>query len=153
MMKKGILLLAVSALFLALSTTSLMAEGNDSPGGKGKGKQSSPFLITSKLPHLTKILIQQWENPRLDLSEEQKAKLLVVRKETIGAVQQLEQKVSALEQRVAEGIFAGKTPEELQPLVQKIARLKAEATMVQLRCIYDTSTILDQQQMDMLRTF
>lgn len=139
-MKKSILLLTILTLIFSLSTVSLMAQEKD-----------SPFLITGKLPHLTKLLIEQWDSPALHLSEEQKAKLLVVRKVTIAGVQKLGPEIASLEKQVAEGIFAGKTPDELHPLVQTIAELKAEATMIHLRCIDDTSKILDQQQLDVLK--
>lgn len=102
------------------------------------------------MPHLTKLLIKQWDNPKLNLSTEQKDKLLVVRKETITGVKALTKKIIPLEEQVAEGIFAKQAPEDLDPLVQTIAKLKAEATMVHLRCIYDTSKILDTQQLEFL---
>lgn len=150
-MKKSILLLVVLTMIFLLSTANLMAQENNSPGGNGQQKKNSPFLITDKLPHLTKLLIQQWDNPALHLSEEQKTKLLVVRKETIAGVRKLGQEIASLEKQVTEGIFAGKTPEKLHSLVQTIAGLKAEATMIHLRCINDTSAILDQQQLNVLR--
>jgi hypothetical protein len=150
-MKKSILLLTVLTMIFLLSTANLMAQENNSPGGNGQQKKNSPFLITDKLPHLTKLLIQQWDNPALHLSEEQKTKLLVVRKETIAGVRKLGQEIASLEKQVTEGIFAGKTPEKLHSLVQTIAGLKAEATMIHLRCINDTSAILDQQQLNVLR--
>lgn len=150
-MKKSILLLVVLTMIFLLSTANLMAQKNNSPGGNGQQKKNSPFLITDKLPHLTKLLIQQWDNPALHLSEEQKTKLLVVRKETIAGVRKLGQEIASLEKQVTEGIFAGKTPEKLHSLVQTIAGLKAEATMIHLRCINDTSAILDQQQLNVLR--
>lgn len=150
-MKKSILLLTVLTMIFLLSTTNLMAQGNNSPSGNGQQKKNSPFLITDKLPHLTKLLIQQWDNPALHLSEEQKTKLLVVRKETIAGVRKLGQEIASLEKQVTKGIFAGKTPGKLHSLVQTIAGLKAEATMIHLRCINDTSAILDQQQLNVLR--
>jgi len=151
MKKNALILAAVFMMAFSLSTTTLLAQGNNSPAGNGNQKKNSPFLITGKLPHLTKLLMQQWDNPELNLSEEQKSKLLVVRKETIGAVQQLGPKVTALEKEVVDGIFAGKTPAELQPLVQTIADLKVKATMVHLRCIYDTKKNLNEQQLKFLK--
>jgi predicted small secreted protein len=146
MTKTRIALLTVLLVIFSLSAGNVMAQG----AGKGKQKNSPPFLITGKMPHLTKLLMQQWDNSELHLSDEQKSKLLVVRKETIGDAQKLGQEITPLEKQVAEGSLAGKTPDELQSLVQAIAGLKAEATMVHLRCIYNTSNILDQQQLDFL---
>ena len=147
MMKKHIALLTVLLMIFSLSAVNVMAQGT----GKGKQKNSPPFLITGKMPHLTKLLMQQWDNAELHLSDEQKSKLLVVRKETIGGVQRLGKEIGLLEKQVVEGSLAGKTPEELHSLVQAIAKLKVEASMVHLRCIYDTSQVLDQQQLAFIK--
>lgn len=135
----------MTLLFMAFSLTAVgaMAEGNAK-------QKSSPFLITGKLPHLTKLLMQQWENPELKLSEAQKAKLLVVRKATISGAQRLGKEINALEFEVVEGSNSGKKPEELRSVVQKIEKLKGEATMLHLSCIYKTSNILNQQQLALL---
>jgi hypothetical protein len=151
MLKKSILLLAVLTMTLSLSNAQLMAEGISSAAGNEQQKKASPFLITGKLPHLTKLLIQQWDDPALQLSEEQKVRLLVVREETIAGVQRQGKKIAPLEKQVAKEIFAGKTPDQLHDLIQTIAGLKAEATMIHLKCIYDTKQILDQQQLEVLR--
>ncbi len=112
-------------LFFALTTGDLLAQG------MGKQQNSPPFLITGKLPHLTK--------------------LLVIRQETIGGAQRLGKEIKILEQQVVEGSLGGKPPEDLQSLVQNIAKLKTEATMVHLRCIFNTSKILDQGQLAVLK--
>ncbi len=147
---RRIVILFIAIIVLIFSTTNLMAQGDNSSAEKGGSKKSPPFLITGKMPHLTKLLMNEWDNPKLNLSTEQKEKLLVVRKETIAGVQTLTKKISPLEEQVAEGIFAKQTPEELSSLVQTIAKLKAEATMVHLLCIYNTSEILDTQQLEFL---
>ena len=150
MLKKTALLVAVFTIIFSLSTTNLLAGENSSAAGNEQQKKGSPFLITGILPHLPKLLIQQWDNPALHLSEEQKTSLLVVREETIAGVQRRGQKIAPLEKQVAEEIFAGKTPDQLDDLIQTIAGLKVEATMIHLKCIYDTKQILDQQQLDIL---
>ena len=94
--------------------------------------------------------MQQWDDPEFNLTDEQKSKLLVVREETISGVQGISREIAPLEQQVAKGIFSGKTADELGPLVQAIAGLKAEATMIHLRCLYDTREILDKQQLDFI---
>ena len=125
-----------------------MAQQGQSTAGK---KPQKPFLITSNLPHLAVKMMSHIDDPELHFSDEQKGKLLAVRKEVIATVQKIAKEVFPLEKQVADGIFSGKTPDELAALVQKIAGLKAEATMVQLRCIYDFSKILDQQQLALLK--
>ena len=94
--------------------------------------------------------MQHWDNTKLQLSEEQKTLLLVVREETMKGVKGLAPQIAPLQEQVTEGIFSGKTPDELSVAVQDIAKLKTEATMIHLKCIYDTSEILNQQQLDLL---
>lgn len=146
-MKRSIVLSTVLVMIISLFAMNLMAQ----EAGNEKQRKSPPFLITGKLPHLTRLLMQQWDNLDLNLSDEQKNKLLVVRQETIAGAQKLEREIAPLEKQVSEDIFSGKTPDELQSMVQTIAKLKAEATMVHLRCIYNTSQILDKEQMELLR--
>ena len=150
MLKKIILSLATLAIIFSVSSTNLMAQGNNSPAGEGQQKKQSPFLITGELPHLTKLLMQQWDNSTLQLTEDQKPHLIVVRKETMAGVKNLAPQIASLQKQVAEGIFIGKTPDELHSIVQAISKLKAEATMIHLKCIFDTSKILNQQQLDIL---
>jgi len=150
MLKILILCLATLAIIFSLSSTNLMAQGNNSPTGEGQQKKQSPFLITGELPHLTKLLMQQWDNSTLHLTETQKPQLLVVRKETMAAVKNLTPQISSLQKQVTEGIFIGKTPDELHSIVQAISKLKVEATMIHLKCIFDTSKILNRQQLDIL---
>jgi len=149
-MKTYKLLAALTILLLLFSTSAVMAQGKDATMGKGMQKKSSPFLIVGKLPHLTKLLMQQWDNPELKLTEEQKEKLLVIRNRTIGGARKLGGKIAMLETEVVTGISSGKTPEDLSGTVQSIAELKSQATMLHLRCIYDTNAILTPAQKSLL---
>lgn len=115
-------------------------------------KKSSPFLIEGQLPHPTKTLMSQWENPKLKLSPAQKERLLVVRKETMDAVKKISPKIAKLEKQIVEGILTDKTPAELTPLVKALAELKATATQIHLRCIYDTREVLTPYQSELLET-
>ncbi len=138
-MRKKLFILMASVAIFTLTATSLMAQG-----------KSSPFLITGKIPHLTKLLMQQWDDPELNLSDQQKPKLLEIRKETLTKVRNLAPEIGSLEKQVADGIFSGETAEDLSPIVTTIAKLKAEETMIQLRCIDATKKVLDQRQLDVL---
>ncbi len=144
MIRKQIFLLTLIVTILFWSAAGVMAQG--------KAKQGNPpFLITGKMPHLTKLLIQQWDNSELNLTEEQKGKLLVVRKETIGGAQKLGKEIAILEEKVAEGSLSGTKPEELRSLVQQVGELKIQATMIHLSCIFNTSHILDQRQLAFIK--
>lgn len=142
MIKKIILFLTTLTIIFSLSSTNLVAQGQQ--------KKQSPFLIADELPHLTKLLMQQWDNSTLHLTEDQKPLLLVVRKETMAGVKNIAPQIASLQKQVTDGIFIGKTPDELHSIVQAISKLKAEATMIHLKCIFDTSKILNQEQLDIL---
>lgn len=142
----------VSLLLLVFSLTVSNGVAQEPGTDKGKLKTCTPFLITGKMPHLTKMLMQHWDNAVLNLSDDQKSKLLVIQKKTIGDAQRLGKEISPLENQVAAGSLSGKTPEELKELVQKVAKLRTEATMVHLQCIYNTSNILDQRQLVFLNS-
>jgi len=113
-------------------------------------RNAPPFLITGKLPHLTGMLMKQWDNPKLGLTDQQKRWLKVVREETVSDVHRLSSEVSILEKQVVSGINSGLEPDDLYPTVREIAELKTEATMVHLKCIYDTRKILKHEQMKFL---
>jgi len=105
-----------------------------------------PFLILDMMPHLTGTIKGNWDNAELNLNDEQKPQLLKIREETIKAVTELKKKIAPLEQEVADRILAGATPEELSRLVDEIAGLKAAATKVHLKCIYETKKVLTPEQ-------
>ena len=142
-MNKKIVILA-TLLSLALFTLAASIQAAPDTG------KSTPFLINGKMPHLAMLVKQQWDNPALKLTEEQKKQLQEVRKETMEGAQALGAKIMPLEQQVAEGIASGKTPKELKGLVDQVAALRAQATMIHLQCIYKTKKILSKEQMGVL---
>jgi Spy/CpxP family protein refolding chaperone len=129
----------------------LYAQGAMQPGKKMQKKmKSSPFLIKRGMPHLTGLLMKSWDDPRLALTPEQKEKLLVVRKETIGAVKALKPQVMTLKKEIVQAGRAGEDPAGLKAKVEKLAALEAEATMAHLKCLHDTRKILKPEQYDYL---
>jgi len=114
----------------------------------------SPFLINSnRLPHLTKLLVKHWDKGALGLTPQQKKKLLVIRKETLGALKQIKAKLKPLEDEVAEAMIDREDPKSVTPLLEKIAKLKIEATKVHLKCISDTTSVLTEEQVAYLLPF
>jgi len=115
---------------------------------------NSPFLINqSALPHMTKILLQNWDKATLGLNAEQKEKLFVVRKETMSAVMKIKKQVKVLEAEIIEALVDGEDPKSVHTKVDEVAKLKAEATKVHLKCISDTMGILSDEQMEFLFPF
>ena len=135
------------SLFAAVTlvTTALPSVAAAAPANKAK-----PFLIQSKLPHLTMMVKMMWNDPDLALTPKQKEQLLIIRKRTISGAQKLNKEIQALEKSIVEKSALGVAPEKLKDDVYKLAKLRAEATMLHFECIYDTRKILTQDQRDIL---
>ena len=116
--------------------------------------KNSPFLINiDALPHLTKILIQNWDKEALNLSKEQKEKLLVVRKETMSGVKKIKKALKPLQSELMDLMYEGADLKVLQSKVDEIAKLKAKATMIHLKCLKDSIEILTDEQMEYILPF
>jgi len=107
MNKKITLFLTAFSMLLLLCVGSPMAQQGKG-WGMEKQKNSPPFLIMGKLPHLTQMLMQRWDSPALQLTREQKEQLLVVRKETMNGAKKLAEAIAGLEQQVVAGISSGR---------------------------------------------
>ena len=120
------------------------------PGQAAAPVDNPPFLITQGLPHLVGPIKARWDDPELDLSPAQKVALTRSREETMASVKRLADTIARLEQRVVTGSAAGQDPEALHPAVDQIAQLKADATMIHLRCLRETRAILSVSQLEVL---
>jgi len=121
---------------------------------KLKALQNSPFLVNHEgLPHMTKLLVQNWDKVALGLSKEQKEKLLVIRKETLYAVKSIKQKLKPLEDEVSEAMIDREDPKSVYKNLDEIAKLKLEASKVHLKCITETTNILSEEQVAFLLPF
>jgi hypothetical protein len=115
---------------------------------------NSPFLLNSEeLPHLTKLLLNNWDKAALGLTDEQKEKLLVVRHDTLRAIKEIKQKVKALEAEIIEATVDGESLETVYPKLEEVAQLKVEATKVQLKCLKRSMKILNDAQIEYLLPF
>lgn len=119
----------LSLLVLTLGSTSLAAK-------------QKPFLIQGKLPHTTMWVNQNWDNEKVGFTAEQKTKLKTIRQRTMGGIASLKGEIFPLEQSIVKASLNGAIPESLEEDVEKLAELRAEATMIHLRCIYDTKKVL-----------
>ena len=122
--------------------------------GKMNALKNSPFLMNQDaLPHLTKILIENWEKGTLNLSDEQKKKLLTVRKETLAGVKKIKMALRELEAEIIELTVDEEPLKTIQPKVDEVAKLKAQATMIQLKCLKNSIEILTEEQLELLLPF
>ena len=149
MQKTLFTLLAAATLAFANQATPMQpVQGKGMQHKMQKAKTHKPFLITGRMPHLTKLVMQHWDE--LNLSDDQKAKLTEIRKATMGAVKSLKPQIMKLEKEVAQAAKAGEKPENFKAKVDQIAKLKAEATMAHLKCIYNTKNVLTPEQLTKL---
>jgi len=120
--------------------------------GKLNALKSSPFLLNGdNFPHLTKILIQNWD--KIGLTKEQQEKLLVIRKETLSGVKAIKQKLAPLEEQVVEMAVDGEDPAKVKPILEEMAKLKVEATLIQYKCLTGSIAILSDEQLEKLLPF
>jgi len=125
-------------------------QGND----KINALKGSPFLVNSEgLPHMTKLLVENWDKAALGLTAEQKEKLLLVRKETLSSVKKIKQQLQPLEAEVTEAMIDREDPKSVEKQLEKIAQLKLEGSKIHLKCIAQTTTILSEEQVAFLLPF
>ena len=119
---------------------------------KMRSLKNSPFLINqSELPHLTKLLIEDWDKEKLSLTPEQKEKLLVVRKKTISAVKKIKKALKALEAEVIDMTADEDIGlKEIQVKVDEISKLKNQGTMIHIKCLKESIKILSDEQLEVL---
>jgi hypothetical protein len=142
---KSTLGILFGALLIVSSVTPTTLSANTPKKAKSK-----PFLIQGKLPHLTLMVKQMWNDKDLALTQAQKKKLMVIRKETISGAQKLNKEIMKLETKIVHASTMNINPGSLKESVFKLANLRAQATMLHLKCIYNTRKILTQDQLDIL---
>ena len=118
----------LSLLTLAMLSTTILATNLSA--------NKKPFLIQGKLPHLTGMVKVLWDDEDLALNANQKTKLLEVRKYTMKNAKALGKQIHKLEAEIVDESNDNNTePKLLKERVNKLASLRAKATMVHLKCI------------------
>ena len=109
--------IALATIVIALVTCTVAVSSEESrnqdSGAAMKPPTRMPFLVDGKMPHLTGILKQHWDDPDLGLTPEQKAVLLLIRKNTMSAVMDLVKELDQLESSLAEQAMAATPPDQL----------------------------------------
>lgn len=113
--------------------------------------RNSPFLMNqSSLPKITELLMQNWGKGKLGLSLEQKRKLLIIRKRVISSIKSIKQALYAIERDIIEMTIYADDIELIELKVTEASKLKAKATMVQIKCILESLEILNEEQLAVL---
>jgi len=71
----------------------------------------------------------------------------------MSAVMKIKKQVKVLEAEIIEAMVDGEDPKSVHAKVDEVAKLKAKATKVHLKCISDTVGILSDEQMEFLFPF
>ena len=122
--------------------------------GKMNGLINSPFLMNQdELPHLTKILMQNWDKGTLALTKEQKEKLLTVRTETMTGVKKIKTALKSLNETIIEMTVDEEELSKIQIKVEEVSKLKTEATMIHIKCLQESIKILNDEQLELLLPF
>jgi len=113
--------------------------------------RNSPFLMNqSSLPKITLLLMRHWGKGKLGLSKEQKEKLLKIRSHVITNIKSIKEALYNIERDIIElTVYEGEI-ELIESKVNEAAKLKAKATMIQIRCIMESVEILTEEQMAVL---
>ncbi len=91
---------------------------------------------------------QNWDNEALGFTEQQRVELKKIRQRTMSGVMGLKGEIFPLEKSIVKANANGEKP--AQKDVEKLAKLRAEATMIHLNCIYDTKKVLSEKQLLLL---
>jgi hypothetical protein len=156
-------------LVLALSST-LMAKPNMQKNPEGmkklqamagevgpyfRGKKEvfpkDYFLVSKNLPFLVGAALFHPDGDKLNLTKEQLQKFQEMKKTIVPKSAKMAKEVKAMELELAKAIVVEKkSPESLYPLVDKIAKAKADMTKAHLKCIHDVEQLLSPKQFDTL---
>jgi hypothetical protein len=117
---------------------------------KKSNQKISPFLISKGLPHMTKLVMMNWDNPELNLTKEQKKRLTLVKKETMKGVKSVKPKAIKLEKEIKKLTLHGGNIKKINSLIDKLANIKAKASKIHVKCIQDTKAILNKKQLHII---
>ena len=109
-----------------------------------------PFLIQDELPHLSGMVHILWDDEDVALTNEQKKQLLSIKQNTMSKAKALGEVINTLEAEIVKASADDVIPNSLKESVEKLALLRAKATMIHLNCIYNTRAVLTQEQLEII---
>ncbi len=109
-------------------------------------KLKTVFLIKKGLPHYSKIIQKRWNDPKLNLTADQKRSLYALRQATMKRLKALYPKIKKLRKKIVKLGRKGESIGLTMKLTDELAALKAQATKIHLQCIAKTRKILTKKQ-------
>ena len=107
-------------------------------------KHASPLLM--HLPSPMRMLVQMQNDPKLALTDEQKTKLEAQRKVMMPKMMKLKTDIKEISKAIKEACKKNTPAQAQKANIEKLAILKAEATMTKLTCIEGVKSILSKEQ-------
>ncbi len=107
-------------------------------------KHASPLLVN--LPSPMRMLVKMENDPKLALTNEQKTKLEAQRNVMMPKMMKLKSEIKAASKAIKEACKKNTPAQAQQANIEKLAILKAEATMTKLTCIEGVKSVLSKEQ-------
>ncbi len=114
-------------------------------------KRGHSSALLMHLPSLMKILVKIENDPKLALTAEQKTKLEAQRKEMMPNMMKLKKEIVALSKEIKQACKKNVPAADQKERVEKLAKLKTEATMTKLTCIEGVKAILSKEQLKYMK--
>ncbi len=108
-------------------------------------KYGSSLLL--RLPSLMRMLEKMENDPKLALTDEQKTKLASQRKVMMPKMTKLKEDIKETSKAIKEACKKNTPAQAQKATIEKLAILKAEATMTKLTCIEGVKSILSKEQL------
>lgn len=130
------------SLLVALS---LNANANEI--AKNENFPGDYFMVHKNMPHFMKVFRKFGDNKALGLSDEQKNRLQALQEKVVTTVSQTATKIKDLELELQKAVVVeGKDSKQMKELVERIATLRMQLTMVHIECIHSSKQILTPEQ-------
>jgi len=128
--------------------------GEASPFNKQENFPKDYFLIPKNLPFSMGLVLHHPQSSTLNLTKEQKEKLVKVKSETVPSVIKMAKEIKELELSLVKQItHDGKKASELDALVDTIAQKKAALTKAHLKCIETVRETLTLEQRKKVKAY
>lgn len=150
-----------SVATLALLFIPAQAEGNKCATGKSgagmmkkgelgnqcpKNMKSRGAALLLHLPSPMRVLVKMENDPKLALTTEQKSKLEAQRHKMMPKMMKLREEIRTVTKAIKEACLKNVSASEQKANVEKLAKLKTEATMLKLTCIDGVKATLNKEQ-------
>lgn len=149
----------IALLFIPAQASSCKGEthaDNKSAHAGHKGhhkmhKKGHGSALLMRLPSPMKMLMKMENDPKLALTAEQKTKLEAQRTEMMPKMMKLKEEIKAVSKEIKEACKKNVPVADQKANVEKLAKLKTEATLLKLTCINGVKAILSKEQLEYMK--